>query len=290
MKLKQLIITLCVLVLSFHIIDAFALMDPIKAAAQATKEGLNAPTPESDGRIYTLNHKGAMAPHIDKISEEFIKTAVQDGKKVLEIGAGYGLVCIESLKRGAKDYTANDLDVRHLKILARNLQEVYPIGFYHLKLSSGNYLDGIDEKETEFDAILVARVFHFMTPTEASTALQMMHRQLKPGGKVYAVMLTPYVRGFSSFIPEFERRVSKGEPFPGYVENLEIFVDPKLSTKIKQTMDRQLMFFNAKVAKSFFEKNGFVVEKCEEMPLAYTSEFWELDGRENVGVIARKIL
>jgi len=87
-----------------------------EAVTKAKQYGLKLPSSERDGRILTLNQKGVMAPTFDLIIQDFLKDI--QGKKVLEIGAAYGNVLLEGLKKECTHYTVNDLDLRHLMIAA----------------------------------------------------------------------------------------------------------------------------------------------------------------------------
>lgn len=264
-------------------------LDVNEAAKEAIEQNLQAPKPDPDGRVQTLNKKGAMSPALDKVSEAFVAFASQAEKEVLEIGAGYGLACFKALVLGAKHYTVNDLDARHLKILALNLQKNNPAFLQSIRLVSGDFPKDFSQNNHKYDAILIARVLHFMNPGEVKEALEIAFKLLKPGGKIYAVMLSPYVKGYRLFIPEFEKRIEEGTPNPGYVENLLDYADRKLipENALKNT-DQQFFFFDQRTARKLFEDNGFIIEQSIDMPLAYPSKIWGLDGRENIGIIASK--
>lgn len=259
------------------------------AAQQSKAEGLQKPSPNADGRLETLNKKGAMSPELDPTSLKFVEFAATPNVKVLEVGAGYGLACIEALKKGASDYTANDLDIRHLKILATEVMVLYPQYLDYLQLMPGDFPKDVRIHENYYDAVLIARVLHFMNPQEAIMILKAIYYTLKPNGRVYAVMLSPYVKGFSSFIPEFEERIRQNKKNPGYVENLQKYADPELlKGKAFDNTNKPFFFFDTRTASAIFEAAGFTVEEATETPLAYQSKIWQLDGRENIGIIACK--
>jgi len=110
--------------------------------------------------LQTLNKKGAISLQLDPISTAFVERAVLRDAKVLEIGAGYGLACLEALKQGAENYTANELDERHLKILARRVKELNEEYLSRICLISGSFPTEIRMNGKSFDAILIARVLH----------------------------------------------------------------------------------------------------------------------------------
>src|SRR4051794_19714714 len=81
-----------------------------EALEQAKLQAVKLPEMEEDGRIRTLNKKGSMFQPKDMASEGFLNSL--QGKAVLEIGAAFGNVLLESLNLGFENYTANDLDPR----------------------------------------------------------------------------------------------------------------------------------------------------------------------------------
>jgi SAM-dependent methyltransferase len=132
-------------------------------------------------------------------------------------------------------------------------------------------------------------LINYRTYQEVTKALKQAYKILKPGGRIYAVMLSPYVKGFAHFIPEFEKRIKDKQPFPGYVENLRNIADKSVIPEgYLKNLEKDFLFFNIDTAKSCFENSGFIIEKAIEMPLAYFSKIWQLDGRENIGIIGYK--
>ncbi len=266
-------------------------LDIQNAIKDAKEQNLKTPKPDPDGRVQTLNKKGAMSPALDQMSQAFVEFAAQPGKKVLEIGVGYGLACTKALTLGAQDYTANDLDERHLKILALSLENLNPQLLAHVHLLAAEFPQHFQQDKDKYDGMLIARVFHFMNPYELKRALDTAFKMLKPGGKLFAVMMSPYVKGFETFIPEFEKRVTQGHPNPGYLENLLDYADYDLIPKASMdNTPQKFFFFDTRTARKALEDSGFIIEKVTEMPLAYPSQIWQLDGRENIGLIAVKPL
>ena len=97
--MKKLVLFLYFLLANFFLVNIVIAEE--YSINQATEEyirlGLKIPTKERDGRVQTLNRKGAMSPGFDQITKDFIEFA--KNKKVLEIGGAYGSVMIETLKR-----------------------------------------------------------------------------------------------------------------------------------------------------------------------------------------------
>jgi SAM-dependent methyltransferase len=256
---------------------------------------LSQPKAEIDGRIQTLNKKGAVSPISDKVTSEFIKFSTNH--TVLEIGGAYGKVMIEAL---AKDhnvsYHLNDLDPRHLFIAAHNL-EIY-LETSKLDKSTTNQVKFISGDitselitQTKYDAILVARVLHFFSPQQLENAVANIYNLLKPGGKVYVIAITPYVKRFESFIPEYERRVLNKNQFPGYVLSLKDWVNNSVTdvNQIAAMHDEPFMFLDINILTRLFKKHNFRILECKMIGLGYSSKSWSLDGRENVIMIAEKL-
>lgn len=270
-----------------------------EALVKYDENNLKMPEPESDGRVQTLNKKGAVPAKLDYATIEFLKFA--EGKVVLDVGGTYGKVMITALRqRKSTQYTLNDLDKRHLCIAAKTLQgkinenKLSPSSTEQVKFVQADITNARDMKNfgTTYDAILVGRVLHYFTPDQLEMAVKHLFLLLKPGGRIFVVSITPYVKRFEPFIKEYERRIKVKEKNPGFVKSLLEYVnrDPEVVTQeqIKNLHDEPFFFLDDKVLRTVFERNGFRVIECKMMPLSYKSKSWELDGRENVILIAEK--
>ncbi len=259
------------------------------------KQKLTLPKTDKDGRSVTLNNKGAAAPKFDDATLSFLEFG--QGKKVLEIGGAYGNVMLEAMHRDSNtEYHLNDLDSRHLSIAAYRLQskldqrKICLEGVEHIQFIYGDITQPNWKSHETYDAILIARVLHFLDPKEMNIALKNIYKSLKPGGRVFIITLTPYVNRYKSFIPEFEKRLKAGETYPGYVPSLHPYANPEVTTteQLRNITIEQFMFLNDTVLHRIFSNAGFNVLESRHTPLRYTSETWQLDGRENVILIAEK--
>jgi len=257
---------------------------------------LSMPAPQSDGRVQTLNEFGAMSPTFDTATMQFIENSA--GKKVLEIGAGYGKVMAEVLsKNPATEYHINDLDERHLFIAAKNLatklathnlsdNKISPqIQYLPGDISNKNFV--INDK---YDAILIARVMHFFDPQQMDLVIAKIAQALKPNGRVYVVAITPYVKRYQAFIPVYEQRLATNEAYPGYVESLRDWLNVEVTSTSQQTTISKgaFMFLDDRILIRAFSKAGLKIICSATEDLGYPSESWSLDGRENVTLIAEK--
>ncbi len=266
------------------------------ALAKCDELNLKPQTPEADGRTQTLNKKGAATAKFDYASIEFLKFA--KGKSVLEIGGTYGNVMLTALQQSQNTkYTLSDLDGRHLFIAAKRLAE--KINENKLSSESAKQVQFIQADITKsqdinnigtYEAIFVGRVLHFLTPEQLEMTVKHLFLLLKPAGRIFIVAITPYVKRYESFIPEYERRVAAKEENPGFVQSLRAYVNANVTTQEQRDniADEPFFFLDDKVLRSAFENNGFRVIESTMKPLTYASVSWALDGRENVILIAEK--
>ncbi len=267
-----------------------------QALSSYTHYKLQQPAAESDGRVQTLNEKGAMSPVFDLATQAFIEQSAD--KKVLEIGGAYGKVMLEMLKKHPKTvYHINDLDERHLFIASHHLEQAYKqkeierAALNNLRYISGNIASVAFPMNEKYDAILIARVMHFFSPEQMTIAIDNITKLLKPDGKVYVIAITPYVKRYQAFIPEYEKRLANHELYPGYVVSLAGWLNVNSTNSAQQAAisKEPFMFLDDKVLQRAFAKAGLKILKCQTTPLGYASESWALDGRENVILIAQKV-
>jgi ubiquinone/menaquinone biosynthesis C-methylase UbiE len=268
-KLKNIFIFMQIYTaLQLYCVDAYSFqLDSFKAAKDAQAEGLELPVADEDGGIKTNNSMGKNAPIIDSLSQEFIKDAIVPGATVLEIGTGYGLVAKEAIKQGAMYYVANDLDPIHLKVLARNIKQgLSQQALSRIKLVTGNFLHEF-KGEKRFDAILIARVLHFLTPDEITSSLTLARDLLKENGAIYIIVATPYGNDdwYNDFILEFEMRKRNKDPFPGYVDDLYKVANKKVIPKetLNEFRGHHFCFFDKETINLLLNKIGFKVESID---------------------------
>ena len=226
------------------------------------------PTPETDGRVQTLNKRGAASPEIDEAAQGFLEYS-KNVHKVLEIGGAYGSLMLKAFSYNPQIlYTLNDIDARHLFIAAKRLEDEIAKGGItknvtrqvdfvaeDITLSNLKYLKG------DYDAIFIGRVLHFFNPKQLKQSIANLHLLLKPKGRIYAIAITPYVKRYEAFIAAYEKRVLAGDKFPGYVTNLKHYVNNKVTTsnQISNILDQQFMFMDVNVMTRLFQDAGFQV-------------------------------
>lgn len=259
---------------------------------RAEQKKLSMPEPMKDGRVQTLNCRGAAIPFSNPFLKSFENYIKLGKKRVLHIEATFGHHVIRALDEFDGEYIASDQSIDHLTILtvrARNLLSQEQ--FAHLHIFYGSFPESYKEFPNEhFDAVLLNRVIHFYSPDEVRRTFKEIHRVLKPGGEVFIVAVTPYVTRFSAFIPLYKQRKLLKREYPGHLTNLKHFVNPEVTPpeQMDQLHDGEFMFFDAEVLHRILTENRFYVKKCYEFSIGFQTSTWTLDGRELVGAIARK--
>jgi hypothetical protein len=237
------------------------------------------PTPEPNGFVITLNNMGYMTSSLDRFSQDFADFSVRAPGPALDIGAAYGIATVAALARGAR-VIANDIDGRHLEILSRGV----PTELRHnLSLKTGDFPDALDFTPGSLGAVLVCRVMHFFDGPTIERSAEKLFGWLTPGGKVFVIAETPYLRNFSSFIPTYEARKQAGDPWPGFVDDVK-----KIAPERGKSLPPKMHFLDPEVLARAFSKVGFVIEKASTFARPEFPEDIQLDGRESVGLVARK--
>lgn len=262
---------------------------PIEEALKLyLSQKLKEPTAYADGTIPTLNNMGSQNPVVDKITGAFINFSVSSSH-VLEIGPCYGFAFCKTMTQSSmlKEYAAIDCDENHLSILAHNAQQVCPDRMDALRLFVCRF-PNISLPKNYYDAILMARVLHFMRPEELDITIASLYSALKPEGRIFISTISPYSKGYAPFASEYEKRKNYGHSCPGFVEQKKEWASPNLPPAVVNNMSGSLLFFDTEFMQSLFEKHGFLIELCDYIPFEMESEAWKLDGREYVGLIAKK--
>lgn len=237
--------------------------------------------PQADNSGYfipTLNKTGYMTTHLDPFSQAFVEYASKDEKGfVLEVGAAYGIATLAALACGAK-VICNDIEPRHLKLVK---QHTALKNRFRLKIVPGDFPYEVQLPSCSLDAILMCRVLHLFNGQKVEDSIQKAYQILKPGGKIFIVVDTPYLKILSSFIPEYERRLKTGVKWPGFIQNLREYVQ-------EEDLPDMVNFLDEKTLKRILEDFGFTIEKISFIDRWDFPPNRRLDGRESLGVIARK--
>jgi ubiquinone/menaquinone biosynthesis C-methylase UbiE len=236
------------------------------------------PTPNAEGRIRTFNQMGAMNTTFGEF-DYLIFNSINEDETVLDVGATFGQMSIEAVRRGA-DVTAVDLDERHkVATLNRTEPQAQKIKYVTGDFSSPAILDALGDKK--FDHIILSRVFMYMTGDQIINSLNHASSLLHEGGKVYVLATTPFMNIFSFAKDEYEVAKNMGNLWPGYITSIHQ-KEPGLSSKIPDTYH----MIDAKTLKRAAKKSGLsFTQEPTYSGIPYQSGEIECRGQEYVTAI-----
>lgn len=235
---------------------------------------------ENNGRIKTLNNNGWMNTSLDRYTLQFIEFAKGVKKlPVLEVGAAYGVATKEVLKNGGQ-IIANDIDHRHLELLAQTLD---PDQKPSLTLLPGQFPEQFDLGEQKVGAILASRVLHFMTGEQLKKSAELMYKILVPRGRIFIIADSPYTKAWHKFIPIYEAKKAAGYKFPGLIAE-PAAINEERSKHLPSTLHR----LDPEVLSRIFKKAGFKIVECKFFNMSIYPKDMKLSGKECVALIAEK--
>lgn len=231
----------------------------------------------------------------DPVSQKFIEYASEIAGKdgtVLEIGAAFGAASLKALANGAKVF-CNDIDASNLAVIRNryiqtitNSQHSVTADDSKLILVPGAFPEELAGLPMNFfDAILICRVMHFFTGEQIEKSLEQLSTHLKPGGKLFIVCETPYLKNWQRFIPEYDKRVSEGIKWPGEISNPADYESSGRAASLPK--------FVHWITKEILEKSLTQLKYGVEH-LSYIDRSGQfpkdllLDGRESIGAVAAK--
>jgi ubiquinone/menaquinone biosynthesis C-methylase UbiE len=229
--------------------------------------------------VHTSNKFGTSIIQTDPYIEHFLNIAAS-ANNLLEIGAGHGFASSRILESTQASLTINDLDLSQLDALGTLLTETQKSRVTFLQ---GRFPDAFSEiSDSTYDAILLARVLHFIQPEEFQTAIVELRRILKPGGKVVVTALSPENSHFLGFYKSYLYNLAFGNPWPGSYVNAQFYRPNAPLPKYLHLLDPHVLIRE-------FLATGFKVEKAGYIDRAgqYSSDIL-LGKREGVGIIAIK--
>ena len=233
-----------------------------------------------DGLSLTLNKMGYMNTEPEPYNQAFINYSASCSGTCLEIGTAYGITAIEALKKGAK-IIANDLSSDHLNILKENTPEDFR---KNLTLLPGSFPEAISLPNNSVEAVLSSRMLNFIRPEILPEAFKAIFNWIKPGGKFFLLVSSPYMGNFQTFLPHFLENKKQNQVWPGFLNNLS-----KWAPKRSHDLPDFIHLLDRDDVVSLLVEAGFLVEKIGYSPATSSHpEDMKHDGREHVGAIAIK--
>lgn len=206
------------------------------------------------GMIPTLNNTGFMTEGLDAYSQEFVSFAGSASNEVLDVGCAYGIATLAALNAGASVLAA-DIELGHLQILESRV----PAEQRARLRTQVTTLPDSDFPDSSFDAVLAARVIHFLDGPQIGEFFRKAFSWLRPGGKLFIIADSPYTGPWAKVSADYEARKAQGEAWPAlqreYVRFLSPGADASKHPQFINPMDPDILERELRAA-------GFVLEKC----------------------------
>jgi SAM-dependent methyltransferase len=230
---------------------------------------------EYPGAVPTLNGRGYMLEALDDYAQAFVEAAAAAQGEALDIGCAYGVATLAALAKGAR-VCAADMEPRHLEIVR---ERAAPADRTRLRTVIA-MLPGADFPHESFDAILAARVLHFLNGAEYRTAMAKIATWLAPGGRLFITADSPYMPGWSAIVPEYESAKARAADWPGFMADFSKYTSRAGGgTHYLNSLDPDILAREC-------GRVGLVVERAGFFPMARLGV--QSSGREHCGIVARK--
>lgn len=230
---------------------------------------------ESKKAFVTDNKFGfdVVQAELNWVSESFLN-AIKSEMVVMDVGAGYGALTRHALNKGAIVIN-NEISEN---------QQLYNLKHINPEQKAKLYLNHQDIRQVSLpnhsvDLLIMHRVLHFFKGPDIENILTKAYQWLKPGGKIYIVMMS---KDHIAFRDKIKYDTSK--KWPG--EDLLIIKEhlPEQAYALPPT----LHVVSIETLKQALEAAGFKVTKVDFVSMKKFGTEANRDGKEAVGLIAEK--
>lgn len=135
---------------------------------------------ENGMMIPTLDRQGWIWLYKDEITESYIGFGSATNGLMLEIGAGYGHIVLDVLKKGAR-VIAVDVSQEQLEIIKSRAAAG---GLSGLEVIRAEFPEELDLPAESINGVLISRLFHFFSGEIIRESLKKVRSWLRSGGKV----------------------------------------------------------------------------------------------------------
>jgi len=230
--------------------------------------------------IITLNAMGYMTRTCDHVQNAFIEFAcAHPTEHFLDIGCAFGNTTLPVLSKGIQ-VSVCDLEERHFESI---VQQTNPQYLSLLTCYPGHFPRIVNSFPHKFLGIIMAMVLHFLEPEDVLRAFELIYANLKPGGKLFLTMSTPYQGVLKEFIPVYEGRKRQGNFYPGLIEDIGRYIPLR-----QKDLPKKNVVYSPDEVQAFCQKVGLEVETSGFFTRPHMPEDLKLDGREYGYVIACK--
>jgi SAM-dependent methyltransferase len=171
--------------------------------------------------IPTFNAMGYMTKTLDHVHKAFIHHATEHPlESFLDIGCALGNTTLPLIDKKIS-VVACDLDQKHLDFISAHAG---PLAGDYLTLLCAHFPNTVTLQPGSFRGIIMAMVLHFLEPEEVPLAFKKVYDLLMPGGVFFLTASSPYQGVLKNFAPIYEQKKNQGQPFPGLIEDISVYV------------------------------------------------------------------
>lgn len=218
---------------------------------------------------------------LDKLTESFVQLcqATADGN-FLDIGSGFGVATVP-VANAQRRITTCDIAQEHLNIISNKINSK---GSPYVSFDKRALGGDLTYPPNAFDAILVAMVLHFFKPQQLNSIVGSLYRWLKPKGKLFVTVSSPYQGTLLPFLPTYRKRKSLNQKAPGVIEDISKIIPDRAND-----LPRFNYVFDIDDLKTTIKCQDFTIKTAQYFTRDNLPSDIALDGREYVGVIAEKV-
>ncbi len=239
----------------------------------------------------TQNHRGVMHP-FSSTTKQFIAYASECNDAdamIMDMGCAYGNVVNAALNAGANHIIACDMAQEHLDVVKSDLATE---NLSKLSTHQGVFPQDYSFNHSSVQAIHASHILEFLNGSELMAGLAKFHNWLCPGGKLFIVCYSIFIKELdnSTFKTEYQSRKISNVAWPGYLENYNNYITIE-DSEIDDLFPSAFHLYEKEILESALAQAGFSIESSvylngrDNGAVEYT---WH-DGREYIGIVATRI-
>ena len=152
-----------------------------------------------ESKVLPTQNKRGFTYKLSKYGDAFLDYARKSKYPVVDIGCAYGVATIPALRTGA-NVIAVDMDANHLQTIQESVPEKWR---KRLTLLQGKFPFELNFAEASIGAFYISHVLPFLTPEEIGEAVHKLYKWLVPGGKVFIISFSPFIKLCEGFLPVY---------------------------------------------------------------------------------------
>jgi ubiquinone/menaquinone biosynthesis C-methylase UbiE len=157
----------------------------------------------TDGMIMTKNKTGYMFTTLCGASPLFLEAAATCHGTLMDLACAYGVTTLKALNVSDAKVIAIDLSQEHLSVLKKSLNDNEKKRTVLLQMS---FPKDFNIESSSIDLLHCSFMMLFLSEKDIIKGLSEMFRVLKPGGRIFINMVSPYAKAFSTVLSTYESK------------------------------------------------------------------------------------